>query len=205
MNYLAHTLLSKRDIRYQTGNLLADPMKGKVWEGASYLYKDGMKMHTLIDRFTDGHPKFLESKKRLGQHGYLRGVVVDIIYDHYLTVNWNQYVEMPLNNYLKLFYNNYQNLNDKIPRQAEVFLNNLQKHQVLYSYDKLSNLHETFYRLDKRLSARLLSKESTSAYMVKLEDKYSELANDFLDFFPDLINYFLRETDFKEEEHFFLK
>ncbi len=34
MNYLAHTLLSKSNIEFQLGNLLADPLKGKRWPSA---------------------------------------------------------------------------------------------------------------------------------------------------------------------------
>ena len=77
MNYLAHTVLSKNSIEYQLGNLLADPLKGKRWEGASDEHYAGMRMHAAIDMFTDANKTISLSKSRLRKKGYLKGVVID--------------------------------------------------------------------------------------------------------------------------------
>ena len=55
MNWLAHIFLSENHIEHQLGNLLTDPLKGKVWEGAGERIRRGIMMHMHIDTFTDAH------------------------------------------------------------------------------------------------------------------------------------------------------
>ncbi len=90
MNWLAHILLSKRNIEYQLGNLLADPFKGKLWPAANQALLDGVQMHKSIDMFTDSHETVVQCKARLGTKGYLKGVVVDLLFDHFLSPQFDQ-------------------------------------------------------------------------------------------------------------------
>ena len=76
MNWLAHVFLSEKNIDYQLGNLLADPLKAMTWPDASQAVVDGIKMHTRIDSFTDSHASVSRSKARLGQKGYLKPVAI---------------------------------------------------------------------------------------------------------------------------------
>ena len=101
MNWLAHIFISKNSIDYQLGNLLADPLKGKSWEGASHQLEDGIKMHRNIDSFTDSNEFVSKSKSRLGSKGHLKGVIVDIVYDYFLLRNWNQYSKVKLEFFYK--------------------------------------------------------------------------------------------------------
>ncbi len=103
MNYLAHTLLSTNHIDYQLGNLLADPLKGRAWKGCSQQHLDGLKMHKAIDRFTDNSPYVKTAKAYLG-NGYLKGVVLDIVFDHYLSKHWKQFVRIDFEALRASFY-----------------------------------------------------------------------------------------------------
>jgi len=103
MNWLAHVFLSENHIEHQLGNLLTDPLKGKAWEGASTRIHAGIKMHMRIDSFTDTHPLVSESKKILTPRGHLKGVVLDILYDHFLSLHWNSYCTIEREHFLDDF------------------------------------------------------------------------------------------------------
>ena len=72
MNWLAHIFLSEHNIDFQIGNYLADPLKAKAWMGANENIKDGMKIHKLIDSYTDKHPTFKQRKIDLEILAYLK-------------------------------------------------------------------------------------------------------------------------------------
>ena len=42
MNWLAHLFLSEQNVDFQMGNILADPLKGKLWSDASIDLSKGM-------------------------------------------------------------------------------------------------------------------------------------------------------------------
>ena len=106
MNYLAHTVLSKSNIEYQLGNLLADPLKGKRWDGASDDHYAGMRMHAAIDIFTDTNQTISLSKSRLRKKGYLKGVVIDMTYDYFLSKHWDLFVRQDLRSFVDDFNQN---------------------------------------------------------------------------------------------------
>mgnify|MGYP000564575372 CR=1 FL=1 len=65
MNWLAHLFLSEQNVDFQMGNILADPLKGKLWEGSSLQLKKGMAVHKIIDAYTDSHKIVSKSKASL--------------------------------------------------------------------------------------------------------------------------------------------
>jgi len=62
-----------------------------------------MSMHKFIDAYTDSHSVVACSKSRLAKSGYLRGVVVDILYDHFLTKYWREYCNLSFEDYITEF------------------------------------------------------------------------------------------------------
>ena len=203
MNYLAHTLLSKAPIDYRLGNLLADPLKGRAWEKATPLHQEGMKMHKIIDAYTDVHPCVRASQSRLGERRYLKGVIIDIVYDHFLSQHWERYVEQDIELYIKVFYTEASENLQQMPDKAVDFVQSLINYNVLMSYQDFSNLENTFRRIDQRLSARLRAKETASSYFPVIKKHYGAIENDFLGFFPDLISRFIEQAQAKPNEHFF--
>ncbi|MBU2713428.1 ACP phosphodiesterase [Zooshikella harenae] len=200
MNYLAHIVLSKKDIDYQLGNLLADPLKGKPWAGCSPSHLDGIQMHGWIDSFTDANQHVRRAKTRLGTKGYLKGVVIDITFDHLLIKHWEQFINTDINKFINTFnLNSLNNLNN-LPKQASDFIKRIIAHNVLSSYENFSGLESALKRIDLRLSPRILAKETASSYLPLIASNLESIEEDFLLFFPELAHYFIDKSGSSAQE-----
>ena len=203
MNYLAHIVLSKSNIDFQLGNLLADPLKGKRWEGASDELYAGMRMHVAIDSFTDANKTISLSKSRLRKKGYLKGVVIDMTYDYFLSKHWDTFVKQDLASFVNDFNQNAQFELEQLPDKAASFISSVTSNNVMASYKDFSGLEQAFRRIDKRLSPRILAKETTESYIPDVVKNYAEIEQDFLSFFPELIEMFIKKTNVEAHQHFF--
>ncbi len=204
MNYLAHTLLSKKSIDYQLGNLLADPLKGRSWYGCSQEHINGMLMHRSIDSFTDSNKHVRRAKSRLGD-GYLKGVVVDIMFDHFITCHWQQFVNIDFEMFVEDFYRHSAKQISQLPEEGAVFIQKVIRYDFFHLYGQVEQLQHVFKKFDERLSARILQKESTSQYFPRLKTNYAEIEVDFLQFFPELIRFFIDQSQANRGEHYFLE
>lgn len=189
MNYLAHIYLSEDHIEYQLGNLLADPLKGKAWPECSSLFLEGMQMHKEIDKFTDKHALFKRSKARLGHRGYLRGVVIDVVYDYMLCKNWDDYNQIALPTFINRFHQAANLQIQNYPEKPKKFISKLIKHRALSAYSSVEGLGLTFQRIDKRLSKRIKAKESMKDYMDTVIVQLDKIEDDFNEFFPNLVSF----------------
>ncbi len=189
MNWLAHVFLSGQDIDVQLGNLLADPLKGRSWSGAPQGIAVGMALHRKMDRFTDQHAVFKRSCGRLGRQGRLRAVVMDVVYDHFLSRHWSRYCPYPLVDYIQQFHRNALLAAQHHPYKARVFVTRLVLSGRLGQYGSWDGLASTLERMDQRLSPRVRAKEATSDYLFPIEKVYDSLDKDFQDFFPELMSH----------------
>lgn len=186
MNWLAHIFLSEYHIEFQIGNYLADPLKGKSWESASKELKHGMKVHTVIDSFTDKHPLFKQSKQRLGNKGLLKAIVIDLTYDYLLTKNWNHFSNITIDTFLNQFYKNAYLTLPKLPIHASTPLKRMIDFDLLNKYQNLEDLYHAFLRVDKRLSIRLKQRDQVVSYYEMVCKEIELIEKDFMLFFPEL-------------------
>src|ERR1700712_1467061 len=97
MNWLAHTFLSEPDAEFRLGNLLADMIKRDDRAKLPARFLAGMHQHKVIDAFTDSHPIVHRSRARIrGNYHHTRGIIIDVFYDHFLSLAWDQYCPQPL-------------------------------------------------------------------------------------------------------------
>jgi len=205
MNYLAHIVLSKSNIDYQLGNLLADPLKGKRWDGANDEHYAGMRMHAAIDIFPDANATIPLSKSRLRKKGYLKGVVIDMVYDYFLSKHWDIFVDQDLSSFTDDFNQNALFELNQLPDKAANFIQPIITNNVLSSYAQFSGLEIAFKRIDNRLSPRILAKETTTSYISDVLENYEAIENDFLAFFPLLVEMFINKSGVDSDNHFFRK
>jgi acyl carrier protein phosphodiesterase len=186
LNWLAHVFLSEEHIDFQIGNFLADPLKGKLWEGATSDMTKGMQTHIIIDTFTDAHKNVSRSKARLREKGLLKPIVMDLTYDYLLTKNWDRYSNIPIDEFTHTFYTNAQKRTPLLPTKANEFIHKIIERDVLNKYQNLEQLKVAFERMDKRLSAKLLARETNLSYIEEVTENIDTIEEDFLEFFPQL-------------------
>ncbi len=158
-------------------------------------------MHRAIDRFTDQHPSVIQSKARLGAHGRLKAVVIDITYDHLLAKSWWHYSNQPFCDFIDRFHAQAQLASRDYPDQARSFLSRLIGSGHLKNYRSLPGLEEAFRRLDRRLSSRVRRKESTLAYLPTVRAELMNIEKDFSLFMPDLIRHFRSVSGLSLDDH----
>jgi acyl carrier protein phosphodiesterase len=201
MNWLAHIFLSENNVEYQHGNLLADFLKGRSWEHASDAFKSGLKAHHAIDHFTDSHPLVSRSQSRLGKRGYLKGVVIDIVYDHLLANNWHEFSSITYTEFIDRFNRESESTYGSYPENARIFLSRLVASGHLMEYCSFSAVEKSLRRIDTRLSQRVLKHESASDYLPMARIRLSEIEEDFLAFMPELIGHFKTLSDVSQDSH----
>ncbi len=191
MNVLAHIYLSGDSDEIIIGNYIGDYVKGSDYLKYPELIKKGIILHRHIDDFTDKHPVVQRSKILFTRkyHKYA-GVVVDIIYDHYLTKEWDTFSRRPMESITYQFYramvNNYDILPSKVQDRFPFFIIN----NWIESYKTSKGLKHVLSTLSKRTSL-----PSESKYAIKtFKRNYYSLGEDFMEFFPQLIEYV--ENDF---------
>lgn len=190
MNWLAHVSLSPHTApQQQLGNLVADLVKGRVWDGASSGVIQGLADHQRIDLFTDAQPVVKRSRMRLGEKGRLRGVALDIVYDHFLTRHWESFFPEPLSVFSERFYKQVRGIVQESPQEVQSFVLKLVSYDYLRAYTEPLDVLESFYRMDRRLSERLRKVELVSSYFPAFEKNYEGIEEDFLEFFPQLMKH----------------
>ena len=201
MNWLAHVFLSENHIENQLANLLADPLKGKAFKGATKRFQKGLQNHKIIDTFTDSHPMVKQSKSRFKGKKYLKGVVVDILYDHFLTLHWEKYSKVDLFYFITQFHTQGEKKVQNYPPLPKEKILHVIKINLLLSYDTLEGLEKGFNRIDNRLSDNLKAKETASSYISLIQQEFDNLEQDFLLFFPELMAHVYNNVDINHLSH----
>ena len=122
MNFLAHAHLSGNNEDILFGNFIADAVKGNGLSRFSTDIQTGIKLHRKIDTYTDKHPQFKQTLKRIrGDFGKYAGVAADIYYDHFLARSWENYHTSHLKQFAENVYsilkNNYALLPQRTKRE----------------------------------------------------------------------------------------
>lgn len=186
MNFLAHVFLSGVDEQLILGNLIADAVKGKQFENYDLNVKNGIIMHRQIDKFTDDHAIVRQSKKRLEEdYKKFAGIIVDIYYDHFLSLNFNKYSKIHLNtiahNAYQILIRNY----DILPPTSKRILPYMVNHNWLVNYADLDFLKRVFHGMSRRTKFNSGMETAVDA----LKKDYLSYEEEFMEFFPQLITY----------------
>ena len=190
MNWLAHLFLSKPDGEHRLGNLLGDLVKGKERKELNSCFSEGIKCHLLIDSFTDRHPIFRRSKRRVSsQHRRYSGVLIDVFYDHFLAKNWQDYSSVSLASFTKDVDNSFTEYWYLIPTFPRMVIYKAFEQDWLGSYYYISGIEATLKRIKLKLSNRHQNLFIVNAFLQELENNYDELERDFQEFFPEIISY----------------
>lgn len=186
MNFLAHIYLSGENKLITIGNFTADGVRGNKYKSYPKDLQIGILLHRAIDTFTDAHPIFRQSTKRLHKnYGHYSGVIVDIIYDHFLAKNWKEYSDIPLDRFIQDFYktlnDNFDVLPDRFKRLTPIMIEG----NWLLSYATVEGIQLVLNGMNKRTKGKSKMNEATK----ELKKHYSEFEHEFTTFFEELRTY----------------
>lgn len=186
MNYLAHIYLSGNDKAVTVGNFIADGIKGKDYLNYPKSIQTGILLHREIDTFTDAHPIVRQSTKRLHKkYSHYSGIIVDILYDHFLAKNWLRYCNLPLHEYTTDFYNTIDEYHDMLPMRIKKMMPYMMADNWLLSYASIQGISKVLDGMNRRTKNRAKMNEA----VIELEDFYDEFEQEFTAFFDELISF----------------
>ena len=184
MNFLAHVYLSGDNDLIKIGNFMADGIHGKHFDTFPIAIQKGIILHRSIDTFTDAHPIFRQSTKRLhANYHHYSGIIVDIFYDHFLAKNWSNYSDERLEDYSERFYQSLRDNYDDLTPKTQKMMPYLIEHNWLLSYQTIEGIESVLTKMDTRMKL-----DSNMRFSVaELKTYYSDFESEFTAFFATLI------------------
>lgn len=186
MNHLAHAYLSGTNPQVLIGNLMGDFVKGPISETLHEDVQRGVRLHRLIDSYTDTHPVFHRSRERL-EPPFRRyaGILVDIFYDHFLSRYWSQYSERPLPEYAQDIYRLLEEHRVVLPEKMNRFVSYMVSNDVLVAYGNIGAVAQVLHGMSHRMS----HDNPLAAGVHELQRNYDVFRGDFEEFFPGVVLY----------------
>lgn len=183
MNFLAHIYLSGDNEFVTIGNFIADGIRGKSYKKFPVDVQIGILLHREIDTYTDAHPIVRHSTKRLHKnYSHYSGVIVDILYDHFLAKNWKDYSNVPLEVYVEQFYDSLEANFEMLPNRTQRMLPHMIADNWLLSYAKIEGIQRVLDGMNRR--TKNISGMNTATN--ELKQYYAEFENEFTSFFEEL-------------------
>ena len=184
MNFLAHIFLSGNNDLIKIGNFMADGIRGNDYLEYPEEIQKGIILHRAIDTFTDAHSIWRQSKHRLHErYGHYSGVIIDILYDHFLAKNWNTYSNENLEDYVNRFYQSLKDNYDVLSPKTKKLMPYMIESNWLVSYASIAGIERILFQMDYRTKHRAHMHNAVQ----ELQEFYTEFEEEFTLFFEDLI------------------
>lgn len=185
MNILIHLFFSQNDENIILGNFIADYIRGiNRIKGYPPQIQSGIKLHQWIDNYSDNN---LIVKKTISIFSpslkHYAPVAVDVIYDHFMSNNWEKFSKIPLHYTISDFYLILENNYNILPNKAKRAVDHMITNNWLMMYKDLSGLKHIFEWMDSRAS---FEANLTNSVEILLE-YYSDIENDFFAFIDKMI------------------
>lgn len=183
MNWLAHLHLSAPSAEFRLGNVLPDLAPQRDLAGLRPAFQRGIDCHRRIDAFTDAHPTFRQSVARVPD-GFRRfgGIIVDVLYDHFLTLGWERYADAPLRRTVDDFYGSFDGFRAELPPAVWPILAKMRAQDWLGSYGDLAGVQLAL----RRIGRRLRKPRDLGGCIPALGSAYPAMREDFAAFYPAL-------------------
>jgi acyl carrier protein phosphodiesterase len=183
MNWLAHLHLSEPSAAFRLGNVLPDLVPARELAAMAPEYQRGIACHRRIDAFTDAHPCFRRSVARVSpEFRRFGGIIVDVLYDHFLSASWSEHSSVPLRSCVDEFYRSFESHRTDLPPAVWPILERMREQDWLGSYGDLPGVRLALERVGRRLS----KPRDLGACVAGLESAYAGFQTDFLQFFPEM-------------------
>lgn len=146
----------------------------------------GIRLHRLIDHYTDTHSIVAETKARLRpKYRKFAPVIADMYYDHFLAVRFENYAPQPLSAFAEEVYALIQRHFNLLPARVQHLFPYMQQQNWLVSYAQLAGISKALTGMSRR--ATFVSGMETAGE--ELQENYALYAAEFDAFFPDLVQF----------------
>lgn len=184
MNYLAHLALSERNWVSYCGSLLPDFAPVSQWQNIPIEMRNAVEQHLLIDSFIDGHQLCKEYRgKYLSQYPRHGGIVMDVVFDHFLARHWDRYYPETLVQFCDAFYFEMERYIEEIPERLQRFIKGLLEYRWLEYYGTMQGVEQSLLSISRRIK----SPQHFHRYPAIIEENYEMLEFCFLQFYPELL------------------
>lgn len=186
MNLLAHAVLSPDSERVRVGNVVADFIPRNQVEHLDPDLKRGVELHQRIDRFTDSHPIVQRSHNRLTGFKRFANPLVDVFYDHFLTLHWRK--EIPLNTYVDRLNQDIEQSYPGLPEECVAVSRRMIEQGWMRQYGEFEGLEKNLGRMERRIEWRTNRTVDLVGALQILKHDYTGFERDFLEFWPQLVD-----------------
>ena len=156
---------------------MADGVRGKQYENFPREIQKGILLHRAIDTFTDAHPLFRQSTKKLhSRYHHYSGVIVDMYYDHFLAKNWTNYHSENLTNYAANFYQSLTDNFQLLTPKTQNLLPYMVEYNWLVNYQSIPGLERILSQMDHRTKNQSLMCFATEELVAHYDEFESEFA-----------------------------
>lgn len=165
---------------------MADGIHGKNLDTFPLEIQRGIILHRAIDTFTDAHPIFRQSTKRLhANYHHYSGIIVDIFYDHFLAKNWSNYSDEKLEDFTERFYQSLMDNHDSLTLKTQKMIPYMLDQNWLLSYQTIEGIESVLVKMDNRMK-----RDSNMRFSIsELRTFYSDFEQEFTFFFEEVITH----------------
>ena len=186
MNYLAHLLLAEDNEASLLGSFLGDFVKGDIGSRYSPGVARGIQLHRKVDVFADAHPKTKASRRLFSpMRRRYAGIILDICYDHFLSIHWSDYADIELGRFIQKVYAVFDKNRAVLPERLQTILPRMIRQNWLGCYGSLEGVDLTLSRISKRIHRE----NHLAGSVIEIKEHYTELESNFREFFPELIEF----------------
>jgi acyl carrier protein phosphodiesterase len=194
MNFLAHIYLSGDDNEIKIGNFIADDLKGSKFKSYPEKIAHGVVIHRAIDTFADSHHIYSIGKTRLREkYGHYSGIVLDVFFDHFLALHWQEFSNHNFRAFCRDFYLNLVKHTTILTPRYRYMMPFLIVRDWFGSYREINGIESVLSRMSRRTS---LPAESQFAKEI-LVKYYEVFEKEFFEFMPEIIEMVEREFRIK--------
>jgi acyl carrier protein phosphodiesterase len=186
MNYLAHFHLAWPDEQLVLGGLEGDFHRGPLRGDLPVGLEAGITLHRAIDAFTDSHAQVAGLRTRFPEPlRRFAGILIDLSFDHCLTLHWSRYSELPLHGFNQRVTRILGTNSALLSTGAAAMAQRIEQYDILSLYQHWDTVPRSAARIGERFARKnpFLDIEDT---LLALQP---DIERTFLDFYPDLIEF----------------
>lgn len=156
MNFLAHSLISlkideKANKKTLYGNFAGDFYKGRVDKiELPEELKEGIVLHRMIDGISDRNENLL-NELLVEKFGIFKGIVSDMIIDHFLAKNFDRLFNENINNIEKKILYNVSKNKSFFPKKFAGTFKWIESEKIMSNYKYVDFLERAFFGISQRL------------------------------------------------------